>query len=704
MNRNDMNSRREAHKTSRILWYFYIMFLLLSVIVIFKMVHIQFIWEPDPNTVDYFRPKKYQQTTKPERGSIFDHNDKLLAISTPMYQIYMDCTVMKEAYQDDGKEGAEKEKEWRQKAGKLSEGLAKILNEPGKNASYYNRLIINGRLSGKKYVQIAKNLDHDTYLKLMELPLYNERNSNKSGLIVEKTDTRQYPYDELARRVIGYVKNNDDIYGRKQMGVEGNYDYILHGNEGRQWMRVTDNRGRIRDNDSTVVKVRDGQDVRMTIDIDIQDIADRALRKQIEENNEIEGGCAVVMDVKTGAVRAMVNLKRDRKGKLGENFNMAIGHPGEPGSVFKTATLMTLLEDDKITLDTRIPTNHGVMPNVPVDRYIVDYERNNNAKEISVLKGFEISSNYVFRRLVMENYGDNPEKFINRLYEYRMNEIVFDLEETGSSKPRIPDPAAKGWSPTDLAQAAIGYSVRVTPLQVATFYNAIANKGKMMKPYIVEAIEEYGETEKEFDPVVLHGSICSKATADTLTRALKMVTLEGTATKLKNARCTVAGKTGTARMVLTPEERGKGGSAYESVDGLKKHQGTFVGFFPAEDPQYTAIVVVYSKLTKKNYYGGNLPALTFKEMVDNIYSLDTRWGNEYEKRSNIPDMSAGYINVDKDSGVVPDVEGMGLKDALYSIENSGYRCRYQGIGHVVRQSPAAGSSQAKGGIVNIVLK
>ena len=241
---------------------------------------------------------------------------------------------------------------------------------------------------------------------------------------------------------------------------------------------------------------------------------------------------------------------------------------------------------------------------------------------------------------------------------------------------------------------------------MATFYNAIANDGKMMKPYIVESIERNGVVETAFEPILLN-SICSKATADTLTRALKRVTSDGTAKTLKNARCQVAGKTGTARMHLTPAERKGSAKSYEDINGRKKHQATFVGFFPADDPKYTAIVVTYTKLLDKNVnvYGGAIPAATVKDIVDGIWSYETEWSEEIKANGDIPEMHAKNITVDRTEGSpVPDVKGMGLMDALYAIENCGYICEYSGVGHVASQTPQAGSAARKGQTIKIVLK
>lgn len=698
---------KEIRRASNVLSAFHVVFLIIAIAAVTKIVITQYFWEPDPEYLHYFQPRKKKMDIDPDRGAIIDHNGNLLAMSTPMYNIYMDCYVLKEAHDADTRNGAKNEEEWVGKAKKLAAMLPQVLKEEGKDEAYYNTLIFNGRRNKRRYVPIAKNIDYDVLTELKKLPLYNEK-QHKGGLIVEKVETRQYPYDELARRVIGYVKHNNDTLSR-HIGIEGKYDYILHGKKGAEWKKITDKKKMIKDVDSSIVDVEHGYDIRTTLDINIQDIADRALRRNMSSEENLVGGCVVVMDVETGAVRAMVNLQKDKKGEYREIFNMAAGTPAEPGSVFKAVTLTTLLEDGYVQLEDKLPTNHGRMSDMPKinqDTYITTYESRNKTDEIPVIDGFKISSNYVFRRLVKDHYGENPEEFINRLHAYNFGEAYeFDLTESGSSKPRIPDPASKGWTIYDLVSVAIGYSARVTPLQVATFYNAIANDGKMMKPYVVESIEHNGKVEKQFKPEILNGSICSKATADTLTRALKMVTLEGTASKLKNAKCVVAGKTGTSRIHLTAEERQGSKDPYSDKDGRKKHQATFVGFFPADEPQYTAIVVVYTDLISHNVYGGSIPALTFKEIADELWAYSPGWGKELKKRGEVPQMLADHIatSTSPDSPV-PDLKGLGLKDALYAIENNGYRCSHSGTGHVASQHPAAGTRLKKGETITIKLR
>lgn len=701
------NADRENKRASDVLTFFHAVFLALAIASVVMIAITQYIWEPDPKYLSYFHPFKKKMDINPDRGSILDHNGKLLAMSTPMYDIHMDCYVMKAKHDKDKENGKENEDKWIDKAYKLAERLPEVLKEEGKDEEYYRNLIIEGRAKKRQYVSIAKNIDHGTLLKLQKLPLFNEEQT-KGGLIVEKKETRQYPYGNLAGRVIGYVKNNDDT-AKIHMGIEGKYDYILHGKKGAEWKKITDNKAIIKDVDSNIVAVEHGLDVRTTLDIDLQDIADRALRRNIAEETDIVGGCVVILEVETGAVRAMVNLKKDKNGNFRETFNFATGRPAEPGSVFKAVTLTTLLEDGKVQLEDRLKTNHGIMSDMPEfkpDTYITSYERKNQTSEIPVIDGFKISSNYVFRRLVKDHYGDDPERFIDRLHAYNFGEAYeFDLTEPGVARPMIPDPTSSRWTMYDLANVAIGYSSRVTPLQVATFYNAIANDGKMMKPYVVESIEDNGKVLQEFKPVILNGAICSKATADTLTRALKMVTLEGTASRLKNAKCIVAGKTGTSRIHLDDNERAGSRDPYEDINGRKKHQATFVGFFPADQPKYTAIVVVYTGLISHNVYGGSIPALTFKDIADELWAYSPDWGEGLKSRGEVPQMLADHITTGNSADVpVPDLTGLGLRDAVYAIENNGYRCRHIGTGHVVAQTPAQGEKLKKGETITITLQ
>lgn len=701
-------TKKEQDRIGLILYCFYIFLLFVGLAVFGRMLYIMFVWEPDKDLVRYFVPQSTRSLIEPKRGAIIGCDGKLLALSTPMYDLYMDCTVLKKDFmsEKDPRKADSLENAWLGKARRFTSGLSA---ETGINADEYYRMIVKGRNERKRYMKLLTNLDRGTLLKLESLPLMEE-GRYKSGIIVEKHDSRKYPYGTLARRTIGYVKDNssqkEDEKGRSHIGIEGKYDYVLHGKEGEIWLKPTDNKEKIQNYDSTYVKPVDGLDVRTTLDITLQDIVDKAMRKQMSANPKIEDGCAVFMDVRTGAIRAMVNLTKSPKdSSLNEVYNMAIGYGANPGSVFKTTTLMTALEDGYIkSLDDEIPTNEGKLPGYPQDDHV------KNLVKISILHGFEISSNYVFRYLATNNYSDDPKRFMDKLYMYKLGQ-AFDFDLEGLREPALPSPDSKSWSSTDLGSVAIGYSVRETPLHTLTFYNAIANKGRMMKPYLVESIEKDGVVKTKKGPSVLNASICSRATADTLLRALKAVTSEGTAYRLKGAKLTVAGKTGTARQSLSKEEIEKYGrdpkDNTQTADGSYHNLATFVGFFPADNPKYSAIICMNSSLIRGSLYGGVGPASAMREIVDAIYTLDPEWGAEVTAMAKVPVMGEDKemtVRSDMKNPIVPDIMGLGLKDAIFIIENSGLKCSYSGTGHVSSQNPKAGTKVADGSTITFNLK
>ena len=694
---NQKGNKKKRDGVGAILYLLYILVLVLGVVVVGRIIYIQHFWKLDKSIEKYFLPSVIRSDIDPDRGAIIGCNGEILAMSTPMYELRMDCTVRKEHFQ--GKKnasGKSLEQEWQDKAKAFCGGFSREL---GADSTALFKSIIDGRRKGNKYLRLADNIDRETLLNLKELPLMKE-GQYKSGIIVLKKDTRKYPYGTLARRTIGYVKDNSNSNGNNHIGLEGKYDYVLHGQEGKIWLRPTDNKERIQNYDSAYVKPVDGLDVRTTLDITIQDIMDKAIRKQMASNPKVMEACGVMMDVKTGAIRAMVNLTKSPKdSSLNEVYNMAIGFGAEPGSVFKATTLMTALEDGCIkSLDDVIPKNNGEIKGYPRDDHI------NGDGDISILHGFEVSSNYVFRYLAVKNYEDNPKKFLDKLYLYKLGQ-AFDFDLDGLRKPYLPSPDSKMWSATDLGATAIGYAIQETPLHILTFYNAIANKGRMMKPYLVESIEKDGSVKTRKGPSVLNASICSKATADTLLRAMKAVTSEGTATRLKGAKLQVAGKTGTSKQVLTKEDIEKYGkqNAYVTTDGSYHNMATFVGFFPADNPKYSAIICMNSSLIRGSLFGGVAPAAAMREVVDAIYTLDPEWGGEIERKGTVPRMEMD-LKADAADRIVPDLSGLGLKDAVYIIENSGFRCSYSGTGHVTSQNPKAGTKAADGATITFTLR
>ena len=688
------NKSLKEDRVGIILMLTHILFLVLAVLILIWLVKIRFSFEPTPEIRNNVIRKPRQVVLEPERGSILAHDGRLLAVSVPNYQITMDCTVRRDWFRGQ-KNAQELEEEWLGKAKELSVGLARIFRD--KTAEEYYRTIAEKRASGKTYLSIGHPVGFQTLQELKTLPLFNEP-SYKGGLIVEKIDTRQYPYGELARRTIGYVRNNSELKN-PNTGIEGRYNYLLHGENGYEWHRQADKGGKVKDHSKDDKTPVNGLDIRTTLDVDIQETVTRELKARILERDIIEGGCAIVMEVETGAIRAMVNLKKDSKGEPSEIYNYAIGRKGDPGSVFKLATLMTLLENKNVTLRTMLETHKGKWEyngTTFTDEYLQKWPSNT----ISVIDAFKISSNNAFRELACKYYDKNPKAFTDKLYEYKLTE-AFDFDIAGAAKPEIAEPGNSNWSGTTLPSIAIGYTNTITPLHIVTFYNAVANRGKMMKPYLVEAFEKDGKVVKKFKPEILNGAICRPATADTLVTALKAVVLEGTGRGLKDARCQVAGKTGTARIPFN--ENGK--TIYKDKDENRQHQATFVGFFPADAPKYTAILVMYSTKGKHNLYGAfSVPA--YRNMVDEIFALDNEWGERIHPVGSVPLMDNRGITVqaEKVAGVVPTVVGYGLSDAFYAIENAGYKCTFNGTGKVASQSPSGGSKASKGATVKIELK
>ena len=615
---NIQQPKKKRDRIGVILYLAYIAMLAGAVLLIARILWLQIFFQPRPEIAQRLTPSTTVRTIEPERGKILDCEGRLLAISCPEYQFYMDCTVLKDS------NTPEEEREWRAKARELSRGLAREF--PEKTADQFYNLIItnrdNEKKPGRKYVKIGHPVERPAFKRILELPLFNE-GRYKSGVQYEQENVREYPYGTLARRTIGFVRNNKSPVKNTHIGLEGKFDYELHGEEGREYLRRTD-QGTVINSDSTMVRAVDGNDLRTTINIDYQEIADMALRAQIEPEEALEGACLVLMETKTGAIRAMVNLLREGEehdGAFSEIQNLAIGRKNEPGSVFKTVTLTSLLNDGYVkSLEETLPATDGHVDGTAItDTHIPDFARKHNTDKISVIDGFKISSNYVFAKLAVDNYarnsrGDLTEKFLSNLYTYKLGE-TFDFDLDGMLTPTIPSQETRYWTDTDLASIAYGYSTSMTPMHILTFYNAIANKGKMMKPYLVEDIESQGKVIRRRGPSTLNAAMCSRAVADTVTRALKAVTEEGTARALRGAKCAVAGKTGTSFGTF---EDGR----YSDDLGRRKYQGTFVGFFPADNPKYSVICTVYSKPTSKSFQGGGIPARTIRTVIDRLYNID----------------------------------------------------------------------------------
>ena len=606
-----------------VLYIFYLVILAASLFVVGRVIYLQYIWKPNPEIARKLTQPINRIILEPARGNILSDDGRPLATSFPRYQVYIDCGARNSEFEKlKPKEREDSIAAWKRKATRLSKGLEEAFAPSGRSSAWYEHKLWTSFDEGSRYLKLGKPIEKEQWERLKTYPLANE-GKYKGGVWVEAVPTRRYPYGELARRTIGSIMENE--IESRYSGIEGKFNYALHGSRGQYHVKKSD-RGYIRDYDSTFTAAVDGNDIRTTLNIDYQDIADMALRRHISEEEDLEAACCVLMEVKTGAVKAMVNLERDEAtGKFAERNNVAVLRRGEPGSVWKITTLMTAIEDGTVTsLDQTIPCNGGYVKGYEKaygkDKHLLDYKREHHTDNIPLRYCVAVSSNNAFRHLAISGYEDKPEEFIGRLFQYQLGtSFDFDVFEPITT-PSIRKPSDKGWHKNDLGQVAMGYGVGVTPMHLLTYYNAIANKGKMMKPYLVEDIEKNGKVLEKFGPSVLNPCICKESTAAMITEALSAVTdKEGTAWRLKNAKCSVSGKTGTAYIV----DKGK----YQTPEGHKQ-QGTFVGFFPSEDPQYTIICTIYSKLTKKEFYGGVIPVKVVRDVIDSIYNIDPYWNED----------------------------------------------------------------------------
>ncbi len=676
-----------------------LLFLVTAVAVVVKIVMLQFFYRPSEKETAYYGTPEKVDTLYPVRGAIYDAKDRLIALSVPMYNISMDCTVRKQEFRND----RVSESEWCSKAYALSEGLARIVG--GDTREWYSR-IMTKRQKNQPYLKIADLVDYDTMKQLIELPLFNE-GKFKGGIQIETVDTRKYPYGSLGRRAIGVVANNRQK--TRITGLEEKCNRELHGEEGYAKMTYTDRKGTyVPVSGWKSKKARNGLDVKSTLDMDIQDLADRSLRELMAGNPHITHGCFLIMDVESGAIRAMVNLKKASDGNMGEVYNYAVTTANNPGSVFKVATLMAALDEGLISLSDSIPCMDGryVYKNIkcPLDKHAT--KDHYPSGYIGVEEGLKISSNHVFRYIGGECFGkSNREirKYLSLLESYNLFSD-FDFDINGLAKCSVKDPCSSGEALT-LPMVAMGYDMATTPVHLLCFYNAIANGGRQMKPYMIDSYMREGETVRKFEPQVLNPSICKKSTADSLTRALLKVTGEMGGTgywAFRGAKCPVAGKTGTAFIAYKSERTGK---TTFSDDRMSHYiQGSFAGFFPADNPKYSAICVIYTDLTSDNIEGSRC-ARAVRAVADALWSMNPEWNEGIRDKGRLPKAPQIRLVSGKESaGRVPDVKGLGLSDAIYSLESCGYSCSYEGHGTVVSQDPAPNSARSRGSKVHLRLK
>lgn len=647
-----------------------------------------------------------------ERGTIYSEEGQMLSTSIPQFDIFMDFRV----------EGLREKNglRFRENIDSLSIGLANLFKD--QTASQY-RLQLQAAYRNKEgYYPLKKKISFREYQVLRQLPLFR-MGRYKSGMIAQEKTIRLNPYQMLAFRTIGLARDANKV------GLEMTYDALLKGRNGKQLVRsIAGGVGVPVDADSWLVEPETGKDIVSTLDIFIQEVAENALMNMMVKNEAVHG-TAIVMEVKTGKIRAMANLGKRGEGLYWEDLNYAIA-PSEPGSTFKLATLLALLEDKKVNLNSTLNLEGGVWK--VAGNTVYDSER--HAENIvNVKQAFELSSNVAMAKMATAHYSSNPQGFLKHLHRLRMDTVT-GIDLSGERRPVIYRPGHPLYGPTTIPWMSFGYNLSISPLQTTMLYNAIANKGRMMKPYLVSRVQEEGMVIKTIDPVVVDSQVCSPATLQLLQQCLEGVCTNGTAkTLFKGTPYTVAGKTGTALVA-------NGNKGYAD----KIYQSSFAGYFPANDPQYTCVVVIRNKAHAPVYYGASVAGPVFREIADRLYStrlrgkpltqtaaqlvdsarFETRGlrndlrqigkalripvespaaGNSEWAQVNALGRNAQVSPIDIKEGTMPDCTTMGLKDALWLCEELGLQVRISGKGKVSSQSILPGQPIVKGQVITLQL-
>lgn len=651
-----------------------------------------------------------------DRGNILADDGSLLATSLPFFDVHFDIKA----------EGLTNEV-FDQNIDSLAYLLSTFVDAqytPGAYRDWLRQLRYGpDTIRGIRYIPITKNAPYNKMLLIKNFPIFR-LGRYRGGLIIEQQSRRERPFKILAQRTIGYVRDS-----ALPVGLEGTYDKVLGGSLGKQLMIRVPGDVYIPVNDLAEIEPRSGDDLVTTIDINLQDAAETALIKACERHNA-DHGCAIVMEVKTGAVRAIANIGRADGGKgWWETFNYAVGERVEPGSMFKLASFMALLEDGYISdFNQKIPVFGGKAQFY--NEELVDAVPH-GMDSMTIKQIFAFSSNVGTASLVQQFYKNNPAAFIERLKSFGLGDST-GIEVGGEERPYIKTPgdSRSEWSGTTLPWMSIGYELMVTPLQLLTFFNAVANEGRVMKPYLVQRVESYGEVVREFRPKSTRKSIASRQTLAKAKELLEAVVESGTADNIRSPYYRIAGKTGTAQLNY---------HKFRTTSGIR-HQAGFAGFFPADNPQYSCIVVI-SEPQQGGYHGSEVAAPVFREIADRAFAIKPalhppfntgakprlsgrqlptydagkktdmqsafRWlkldwfesASQTSKEDTDPDWV--YARPQGDSlwlqvrtipdKTVPSVVGMGLKDALYLLENRGCKVKVQGVGKVRRQSIPPGT-------------
>lgn len=617
--------------------------LLFSVSVFARLIYIQ--------THDTEKYKNLAQTTNfrnvevvAARGNLYASDGILLATTITKYDIYIDMkTIRTELYQNN--------------IGALCDSLQKMFNKP----SYYFYSKLNeGKKKENQYLKLAKGLDYEQFARIKNFPILN-KGKNKGGFIVERRRERIKTISGFGIRTLGF----DDERGKS--GLEGAFSCYLKGKNGReiqqrinqkQWKPI-----------NIELEPQDGNDVYTTIDMRIQDIAYSALQDQLEKS-EADHGCAIVMEVSTGKIVALTNLQRTKEGGYDDLRNFAVWEAAEPGSTFKSISMLALLDDGYVGPNTTVDIGPGYW------KYYKHTIRDDHGSGIITLSQvLSQSSNVGISKMIDKYFSKNPQDFLNKINSWGINKKTY-IDIPGESVPYIPK-YGKKWSPITLAWMSFGYGVKLTPLQILTFYNGVANNGKLMKPQLLYKIEAKGIVIEKFTPIVINQKMASQKAINDLKKMLTYAVETGTSKSIYTPNLSMAGKTGTAQVEYW--NKGKG----------RLYQASFCGFFPADQPEYSCIVVINKP--KKGFYGSQVAAPVFKEIAGKVYlkkplNLPKEDKSKESQKINLLITKNRKLTINPSTTLVPNVIGYCGKDAIPALENLGLKVVYSGNGKVIEQS------------------
>ena len=687
----------------------YVLMIVIAGAVVFQALRVQ-MWEGEKWRKQSVAVRVKDFEVAPNRGDICASDGRKLASSVPYYELRFDGSVVESGV-------------FQQKVDSLALCLSRFFKD--ESPAFYRKKLGIAKSQKKRYFLINRRKVSFTELKeIRQFPIFR-LGKNRGGLIEVMSSVRLQPHVNLATRTIGYLNESEDGSFEGRVGLEGAFENELKGEPGRSikqmmsgtWVPVT------------VEEPVDGNDVITTIDVDYQDIVQNALLRQLEKFEAVNG-TAILMEVRTGDVKAIANLTRTASGSYREDMNYAVGDAGEPGSVIKAATMIALLEDGYVepqdTVDLGGTGRYQFYKN-----YLTDSD-NKKPGKISVQHIFEISSNGS-ARLVFDHYKDKPERFVNRLCGMGLDKKL-GVRIKGEGEPYIKHPGDKDWSGLTLPWMSIGYELKITPLQMLAFYNAIANDGQRMRPRFVKEIRNRGEVIERIDPEEVGGRICSRSTLRKIREMLEGVVENGTGRNIRTDKYRIAGKTGTARIATGTE-------GY----GIRKYRASFVGFFPADEPLYSCVVVVNNPSLSKGFYANQVASPVFREIADKVYSIAYMQYGEVKtepvkglpvcknglKRDFLEIFGEldyeleGVDEVEENDWVltasaesehvvlkprritnsqVPNVKGMGLRDALFVLENAGLKVGVSGAGMVQSQSINPGTEVREGSWIQIVLR